>query len=92
MKTTKLTYQFKKEAPNQMIEELATLYTVEFVPENKVMQMLDLSINTLKNWYNMGLGRYKIDGKFYVKKSELNGFIEKFRVQREEVQHVKLAL
>lgn len=92
MGTTKLTYQFKKEAPNQMIEELATLYTVEFVPESKVMQMLDLSINTLKNWYNMGLGRYKIDGKFYVKKSELNGFIEMFRVQREEVQHVKLAL
>lgn len=92
MKTTKLTYQFKKEAPNQMIQELATLYTVEFMPESKIMQMLDLSINTLKNWYGMGLGRYKIDGKFYVKKSELNGFIGMFRVQKEEVQHVKLAL
>lgn len=92
MKTTKVTYQFKKETPNPMILELATLYTVEFIPETNVMEQLGVSIFTLKKWYNMGLNRYKIDDKKYLKKSELNAFIEQFVEQKEEVKHVKLVI
>lgn len=92
MKTTKVSYQFKKEAPNPMITELATLYTVEFISEKDAMKILGIGIFTLRKWYNMGLNRYKIDDKKFLKKSELNEFLEKFMVREEKVQHIKLKL
>lgn len=90
MKTTRVSYQFKKESPNAMVAEFATLYTVEFIPEKDVMKTLGVSIFTLRKWYDMGLNRYKIDDKKYLKKSELNCFIEQFIEQKEEVKHVKI--
>ena len=92
MGTTKVTYQFKKDSPNREVLELATLYTVEFIPENKLMEVLNVSSSTIRNWMGMGLNRYKIGDKKYFRKSEVNGFIEQFLEPQKEVQHVKIRL
>lgn len=90
MGTTKLTYQFKKESPNSMISELATLYTIEFIPEKKLMKELDVSIFKINEWRKRGLKRYKDGDKKFFKKSEVNEFIKKFLEPEVEIQHVKI--
>lgn len=92
MKTTKVSYQFKKEAPNPMISELATLYTIEFIPEKKLMEELNVSSFKINEWREKGLKRYRDKDKKFFKKSEVNEFIEKLLEPEKEVQHIKLKL
>lgn len=92
MGTTNIKFHLKKDSPNREVLELATLYTVEFIPEDQLKKELNVSAYTIRNWMGMGLNRYKIADKKYFRKSEVNSFIEQFLEPQKEVQHIKIRL
>lgn len=52
----------------------------EYLSFNDVCELMGISYNTLQNWLELGLVKYRIGNKNYIKKSELNEFISKFQV------------
>ena len=50
----------------------------DFLTINEIMEyFLEVSRGTLKRWIADGLPTYQIEGKLYIKKSELYAYIEK---------------
>lgn len=47
---------------------------------DEVCQLMDISRNTLNTWFELGLSKYRIGNKQYIKKSELDEFISKHQV------------
>lgn len=87
----KIIYDRKTEAPDDRIKNFATLYTIEFMSEKDVMKTLGVGMYTMRKWYEMGLGLCKIDDKKFIKKSELNAFLQRF-ITRAEVERIKTML
>ena len=77
---------------NNITLEVINLYTIEFIPECDVMKKLKVSAFTMKKWYSMGLKKYKIDDKKFVRVKEINDFLTRNCEIQPEVQHVNPAL
>lgn len=54
--------------------------TREFLSIEEVCELMDVSRNTLSNWTGLGLPKYRIGNKQYIKKGELNKFVSKHQV------------
>lgn len=52
----------------------------EYLSIEDVCEMMDVSRNTLTNWLESGLPKYRIGNKQYIKKSELNKFVSQHQV------------
>lgn len=52
----------------------------EYLSIEEVCKMMDISRNTLNNWFELKLPKYRIGNKQYVKKSELNKFVSQHQV------------
>lgn len=47
---------------------------------DEVCQLMNISRNTLNTWLELGLPKYRIGNKQYIKKTELDKFISKHQV------------
>lgn len=47
---------------------------------DEVCRLMDVSRNTLNTWLELGLPKYRIGNKQYIKKNELDEFISNFEV------------
>ncbi|MDO4775426.1 MAG: helix-turn-helix domain-containing protein [Aerococcaceae bacterium] len=56
------------------------LISKEFLTFPELLRYADITRNTANNWIMAGLPKYQIDGKMYVKKSEVISFIEAHQV------------
>lgn len=54
--------------------------TKEYLNINEVCKMFQISRNTLSSWFELGLEKFKIGNKQYVRKSDIDKFVNKFRV------------
>lgn len=52
----------------------------EYLSIEEVCKLMHISRNTLKNWIELGLPRYQIEGKQFIKRTELNNFISQHQV------------
>lgn len=52
----------------------------EYLSIDEVCKLMDISRNTLGNWLESGLPKYRINNKQYIKKSELDKFIANHQV------------
>lgn len=52
----------------------------EFLSIDEVCEIMDVSRNTLSNWIEAGLPKYRIQNKQYIKRRELNEFVSKHQV------------
>lgn len=53
------------------------LVTKEWLTPNEVKEMLKLSTNTLNNWISKGLPVAVVESKRYIRRQEINQFLEK---------------
>lgn len=52
----------------------------EYLSIEEICDMMDVSRNTLGNWFADGLPKYRIGNKQYIKRKELNEFISMYQV------------
>lgn len=89
MQTELLSPEYKELLHSELVEvyksaiEIAkrdSLVLVDFVSISQACKLYSISNNTLTNWLAKGLPAYQIDGKKYLKRSEINKFIEKHEI------------
>lgn len=52
----------------------------EYLSIEEVCELMDISRNTLGNWLEIGLPKYRINNKQYIKKSDLDKFVSQHQV------------
>lgn len=55
--------------------------SIEYMTRNQVMEVFEVSNNTLTNWISKGLPVVKVGQKVFFKKSDLYDFFERHKIE-----------